>query len=761
MEMNTILGSIAGALLLAPLALGAQAVAMNGSDENTTPASRAPQVQPRLHVAPAPGKIVIDGELDDAGWENAAVATGFSEFQPREGVPAPVPIEAWVTYDQTHLYVAFRITEDPAAIRATLRNRDNVLGDDLVGVILDPFGNNATGYIIAANPLGVQLDGLLTATGDDFGFDLIYESAGRITENGYQVELAIPFASIQFPKAHEQEWRLNFVKLHPRSTMRQYSWGVLTQNESCFLCQNGRLTGLEGIQAGRRIELLPSLVASQAAGLRDSDDPASFGNDDPSAAVSLGVRYPFRPGWTLEATYNPDFSQVESDAAQIDVNTTFALSYPERRPFFQEGGELFQTSVSQVYTRAINSPIGAAKLVGREGRTSVGYIGAVDERTPILVPLEERSLFVAGDRSMSNILRVRQAVGDASHVGVLLTDRRYDGGGAGSTVGIDARLNLGHNWRLSAQLVGSRTTEPESGDLDDYDLSFGAAGHTVAFDGESFNGLATHVSLSRYSQMSGIGVTYRDASPTFRTGNGFQSRNDFRNASAFVQRSYFPAGGFVDRATLSLQGNQGWSYQGVSREQFLSPALHLQMRGQTNASIGARHGQERFDGTRFRDLTTGWANVSSAFSDKVTINLSASGGDWIYRRFGDAREGTGRSASTSLELKPTAQVIVEPMVAYQRMTDRQGEELFAGYVARTRLSYQFTREMFARVVVQYNDFSDQLTVEPLIMYRLNPFSILYLGSTHGYGSFDHVSGYHRTDRQFFLKLQYLFSTRSP
>jgi hypothetical protein len=742
--------------LLCASTAAAQTTVHKSPDTTLARVPFSPQIQPTLQIERAAGEIVIDGELDDAGWATAAKATGFSEFQPREGVPAAVPIEAWVTYDAEHLYVAFRVTDDPSTVRASLRARDDVFSDDVVAIFLDPFGNSSTGFIIGANPLGVQIDGRLTATSDDFGFDLIFESAGKITETGYQVELAIPFNSLQFPHVDVQEWRINFLALHPRSTMRQYSWGALTQDNGCLLCQNGYLLGLEGIKAGGRVELLPSLVASQAGSLAQRGDPTSFKNQSVTGDLSLGVRYPFRSGWMAEATYNPDFSQVESDAAQIDVNTTFALSYPERRPFFQEGAELFQTGISQVYTRAINSPVGAAKLVGREGRTSVGYIGAIDERTPIFVPLEERTLFVAGDQSVSNILRIHHSIGEGSHVGALMTDRRYQGGGSGSTLGADARIRLNGNWQIDAQLVGSHTAEPETGALSDRDLTFGDAEHSVAFDGESYGGFAGFLNVSRYARTVSFGASYRDASPTFRTANGFQSRSDFRNVSAFVQRSHYPESGLVDRASVTVQGNQGWSFNGVVREQYVSPSLYLQLKGQTHVGAGARHGHERFDGTRFRDLTTAWGNLNTSFSDKLSFGLSASGGDWIRREFGAGQVGRGLSAGSWAEFKPTQRLVVAPSLAYQRMDDQHGDELFAGYIARTRFSYQFTRELFARVVVQYNDFSEAVTVEPLVMYRLNPLSVLYLGSTHGYSSFEEPYGYHQTDRQFFLKVQYLF-----
>jgi hypothetical protein len=755
--MSRITLAACGLCLIAGSALDAQTVAFDPPG-TAGPAEFKPLIRPGIQVRPVQGGIVIDGRLDDAGWGDAATATGFAEFNPRELVAAAVPVQAWITYDEKTLYVAFRVHDDPTAIRASLRGRDDVLSDDVVAVVLDPFANNATGYLIGANPLGVQVDMRITATSEDWGFDLLYESAGRVTESGYEVEMAIPFSSLQFPNGEVQEWRINFIKLHPRSTMRQYAWGALSQNDSCLLCQNGYLTGLRGIKAGGRVELLPSLVASQSGSLGQGSDPATFRNGRPTADVSLGVRYPFRPGWTAEATYNPDFSQVESDAAQIDVNTTYALSFPERRPFFQEGGELFETPVAQVYTRSINSPVGAGKMVGRQGRVSVGYIGAVDERTPILVPLEERTLFVGAGRSISNILRAEAAVGDGSRVGLLLTDRRYDGGGSGSSVGADARIRLNGQWQIRAQIVASHTAEPDTGALDDRDLTFGDRQNSVALDGESFAGRAAYLNISRSARRLSFGATYRDATPTFRTANGFQSRNDYRNVSAYANWTLWPSTGFVDRATFALQGLQGVNFDGAIRERSVSPSVHVQLKHQTYLNGGVNLANERFDGQMYRSLATTWGSISSAPSEKLSIRIHANGGDWILRQFGEGDVGRGLSVGMNGEIKATSRFVIEPSIAYQRMTDRAGDELFAGYIARSRLGYQFTRELNARVVVQYNDFAEALTIEPLIMYRLNPLSILYFGSTHGYSAFDAPYGFERTDRQFFLKLQYLFRT---
>jgi hypothetical protein len=225
-----------------------------------------------------------------------------------------------------------------------------------------------------------------------------------------------------------------------------------------------------------------------------------------------------------------------------------------------------------------------------------------------------------------------------------------------------------------------------------------------------------------------------------------------------IRRNFqtYGAEGLVDRAQLYVGASQTWNFDGDLRSRWLNPSAHLQLKGQTYVNVGAQHGQERFDGTLFRRLTSGWVNIESMYSDKLSAGVHANGGDAIRREFGNAQQGRSLGGGVWGSIRPTARLEVEPSLSYQRMNDGSGEELFAGYVTRTRVSYQFTRELFARTVVQYNDFNDSVSIEPLVMYRLNPLSILYLGSSHGYSAFEAPHGFERTERQFFLKIQYLF-----
>ncbi|MGH7448843.1 MAG: DUF5916 domain-containing protein, partial [Longimicrobiales bacterium] len=459
-------------------------------------------------------------------------------------VEAPVRTEALLTYDDDHFYVAFTAWTEPREIRATLRQRDEIWDDDLVAVLIDTYGDGASGVLLIANAFGVQGDELFTPQGGDDSYDVIYRSRARITETGYQVEMAIPFRSLRMPSRDVHTWRINLYRRLPRSSVHEMTWAPLDTDNPCILCQSAPLTGIQGIASGGRLELLPAVVAAQA-GARATPSGA-FENGRPDIAAGLGAKYTMENGWTAEATLNPDFSQVESDAAQVDVNTTFALFFPERRPFFQEGSDLFETPINVVYTRSINDPLAAAKLTGRIGPdTRIAYLGARDEHTPFIVPFEERSMVLQGGRSVSNVVRVRHAFMEDSHAGLLITDRRLDGGGSGSNISVDGSFRFAKSYRVNAQLTASRTTEPDDSLLTTGTThAFGRDDtHTAAFDGERFAGRSTHLSFTRSARVWNFNLRYADATPTFRADNGFQSRNDFRRANASTTVSFYPDNG--------------------------------------------------------------------------------------------------------------------------------------------------------------------------------------------------------------------------
>ncbi|MGH7562053.1 MAG: DUF5916 domain-containing protein [Gemmatimonadales bacterium] len=745
-------------LVLIGLAVGTTGLAAQESAPPAGTAAFRPNVKPSLTISRAPGKIAIDGDLSDPGWAGAARATNFAEANPRENARPPVESEVWVTYDQTNFYLAFIAKDDPSSIRSTLTDRDRIWNDDYFGILLDTYGDAAWAYFLFANPKGIQGDSRFASNrGEDDSFDIIYRSEGKLTADGYVIEMAIPFESLRFPNRPVQTWRATFWRTRPRASREQHSWAAIDRNDSCDLCTLGTITGMEGVKPGGALELIPSAVATQSGGFRTAGDPASgFRNGSIDGDASLTAKYSFAGGLTAEGALNPDFSQVESDAGQIDVNTTFALFFPERRPFFQEGGDLFSTWINTVYTRSINDPLAAVKLIGRLGRTSVAYLGARDETTPVLIPFEERSFSALTGKSVSNILRVRQTFGRNSHLGGLMTDRRLDDGGSGTVAGVDALFGFAKNYQIEFQMMGSRTVEPEdsalTASLDG--VTFAGGSHTAAYDGESFTGYAQYTSLERNARTWSFDIDYWASSRGWRADNGFETRNSSRRTSMSQYLTFYPKNSILERFNIGAFVFRNWNFDGQRKGQGAELGMNASLKGQTQTGIELSTFDERFREVEFEGLNRISAYIESNFSQPVTLGVSVGHGDRIARNLATPARGRGTDLEAWATIRPVSWIALRPNFTYAELS-ANGAEVFSGYILRTRADLQFTRELFLRFIVQYDDFDQALSLEPLLTYRANPFTLVYLGSNRGYRDFGQPFGWKRQDTQYFAKMQYL------
>ncbi len=719
-----------------------------------------PIYNPELRASRVAGSIRIDGELDDPGWVDAGRADNFAEHRPGDQVQPPVDTEAYITYDDEYLYVAFLCYDDPAVVRASFCERDHIWSDDYVILLLDTYASQTWAYEIACNPYGVQGD-LLWSTngGEDVGYDLVYEAAGKINGVGYQVEMAIPFASLRFPGADEQNWRVDFWRNHPREVRGQYSWAAYDRDDPCWACQWGTVHGIRDVQPGRGIELLPSLVSTQA-GYRE--DAGGWQNDRVDNQLSLGGRYALSSNVNAEGSYNPDFSQVESDAAQIDVNTTFALYYPEKRPFFQEGSDMFNTYFTTVYTRSINDPRFAVKLTGRPGKTNVAFLSAQDEHTPMIVPFAESSEFAAAGRSFSNVLRAQQMLGEQSHLGLVATDRRLEGGGSGSVMGVDGRIRLDQNYHVQWQALATHTEEPNSPILsEDFGVTtFDDGRHTAAFDGEDFWGYAYYLGFGRSARHFGFQTNYYERSPTFRADNGFEPQNDSRQVFLLADYTFYPEVGLFEYIDPYVQASRKWNFDGTIKDEWVQLNLSVQLKwAQTQVHTQYLHSNELFHDVQF-DRIYGWhVCTNSVWSEWLRTSAYLNAGHRIARS--DLVMGQQLDGGVWFELKPLDRLVLETDFDWIRSDAVEtGERLFEGFVTRGRMTFQLTRELSTRLVAQYNHFAEQWEMDPLISYRLNPFSIFYVGSTRDYRDLtpeeNGSRGWQLTDRQYFMKLQYLF-----
>jgi hypothetical protein len=754
-----------------------------------------PVFQPKLEIEKTTRTINIDGYLDDEGWETASRTSNFVERHPGDNIEPGVDTEVLITYDSDNLYVAFVCVDDPNQIRATMCQRDQFHGDDAVTLLLDTYGDASWAYEFFVNPYGIQKDQLWTnITGEDTGYDLIWKSAAQITETGYQVEMAIPFSSIRFPDKEVQSWKIDFWRTHPRDSYRQYSWSAYDRSEQCWPCQWGTVDGISNVRPGKGIEILPAFVSNRYGGI-DYDSPdLPFKREDIEGELSLGGKYAINSNITLEAAYNPDFSQIEADAGQIDVNTTVALFFPERRPFFQEGRDIFRTLFNSFYTRTINDPQFAAKLTGRTEKYRFGVLSAVDENTPYIVPFEEGSSSpINVGKSYVNVFRGIQNVGDYSQLGIIVNDRRFEAGGYNSVIALDHNFRLSRNYIFIGQYVYTSTEEPDKPSLGYNELywrDFDDGKHTGLFDGESFEDFAFISEIRRNGRHWNFILDYNQVGKSYQTQTGFDPWNNQRNFYITNTYTIYPSK-FFNRITGRLSTDGRWNFEGIRKWRHYSAEINTQMNfAQTFAGVIFNTGVERWFGTEFEDLWHLNINLNmrptSQFSFYINYNFG------VGPAFSAGTKGNEKSLSAGFDLKPIDRLIIEPDINYLISNHKEnGTELFENTIARTRVRYQATKSLSFRFVVEYSfreilsdydSYINQSTYpredyvltrkgwnfEPLITYKINPFTVFYLGSTYIYNTYDNYDNltpmYYLTPdwrpstQQYFMKLQYLFQT---
>lgn len=739
-----------------------------------------PVHNPTLNISRGKGEIKIDGQLNDLGWQQAATINQFVENSPGDQIEPPVKTKAFLAYDNDNLYVAIICYDNPKDIRASWCERDGIYNDDNVGFFFDTYGDAAWGYTLNVNPHGIQADALYSAeTGEDATYDLIWESAGQITDSGYQVEMAIPFSSLRFPKKDVQVWKVEFWRHHQRASHHQISWAAYDRNESCWACQWGTVTGIENVTPGRGIEILPAIVGYQSGTLNGDgkSEPFKFNNDDPDGDLSLNTKYAISSNFTIEATINPDFSQVEADAAQIDVNSTTALSFPEKRPFFQEGSDLFQSALfTPVYTRSINDPNIGIKATARWGKWNFAYLGASDENSPMIIPFEERSSdIIPVGKSYSNIFRLKKTIGTDSRIGAIITDRRLEGGGSGSTYSIDGSLRITKAIQFNWQSIASYTKEPNnlplSAKYSDNDFIFDGK-HNAGFNGESFWGEGQAAEIECEARNLYGNFLYYELSKTFRADNGYEPINNRRYLSSIWNYDFRFDKGLLMDIYPQIEFGSYWNMDGLRKLQWLRLNMMNSLRvAQLSTHVQYSMIEQRYAGKNFDNIWNWHLCGDASPSRLISFDAGLNYGHQIA--YGWAIMSKLHNDFIAVNLRPIERLLLENEISYMNARSLDSNlELFSGYVASSRVSYQFSRRLSLRILVQYNDFGKTWDIDPLLTYRINSFTHFYIGSTYDYMKIyglnkdetmlaetddpDYHDANRLTERQYFMKLQYLF-----
>ena len=707
----------------------------------------APLAPVRAATAP-----VIDGTLDDSVWQGPELATGtWGSYNPLHGERIPQQTHVWIAYDDRYLYVAFRCDDpDVSGIKTSITRRDNIFSDDWVGLSLDALGTGQVAYHMMVNPSGVQMDMLQTNSGgEDLSPDWVWDSAGRVGSTGYTVEIRLPLQSIRFRGGDVARMGVLFWRRVSR-TGYSVSWPQLKPNEWVF--QHHAPLVFEQLRGRTTRETIPSVTY---AGSEERASPSSWSAFDSAASVGLSGKFGLTSTITIDATVNPDFSQVESDAFQVEVNQRFPVFFSEKRPFFMEGAGLFNLAgvgdgdgnmISSVHTRRIVDPIVGGKVTGSVGRTTFGVLSAVDQaagrdREPG-DPLD-------GHDKVFTVARAQTTLpSPGSFVGAIVSTTAH-GPASNVVTGADVSLRKrGSSLQMTGMALYSSTT---------------------AADGGHTEGLATlwtgGMSSRRYDVFGQMEHYDRD----FQMDSAFYNRTGFTSGWGFGALSFYPPAksrlAFVKRVVpfLFVQGGQDRVQNGS--DLLFVPGVRLHMARQGFFRADYLGGHEPWVGQRFqrgRWRAFGNAQVFKWLRGGANYN----GGYATYYDEADPFQGRSNSLSAFATVQPNARL--SQSIEWQRIDfnrDDTGADVYDLVIVNSRTTYQFSRRLYARLIAQYDTSSHRLLLDTLASYELRPGTVFFAGYgalrerrtfNDGEWQTDEHSPLRESRRGLFLKASYLY-----
>jgi len=708
-------------------------------------------------------QITIDGVLSPEEWKDAILVDIDFEVNPGNNLPAKVKTSSYITYTDTHLFIAFHAFDNTKNIRASVRSRDDfgMLNDDLIIVRFDTYADGRNNYLLASNPFGSQFDArAINALTDedryDGSFNLDFETAGTIVEDGYQVEFKIPFSSLPFPNGTDQLWHFNFFRKYYRDGNEiELRSQPFDRNDPCQVCQTTDQLVLKDITIEKRVELLPYIDGSLSGARPNRNASLNYDNFKPNAG--LGLNIDLNKNSTLEVTLNPDFSQVEADVTQIDVNSSYALEYPERRPFFNRGTDIVNFTDGAFYSRSINNPLISTKLLSQAKKSRIYFLTALDQNSPYQIAGEDRSYYGQGGQSYVNVFRYQRLVNKNMRLGMVTTNRYYTDGGFGNLFGTDGWFLFNKNWRLTYELLGNFNKEPNANWIDSEDQ---LEGRTIKLDQDRFKGSAFYLQLYRNTEHWKTYLYLRNISPEYQANVGFVVKNNRRWATLFHEYQNFINKKGLQFFSFGTKADVNYTFdnnlKNVSLDGIFSVKTFL------NTTINYTYDWDIFKNYLNRDyrfVGKSEMNLQSSPSEVFNLTLRMTfGKDLAYN---EEIPEVGREftffAMPMFQLGN--KLNLSPSIRYARLRNMENNtDYFNGSISRFSIRYQFNNFLNIRLVSEYNAFTDRFFIQPLMQWNPNPSTVFYIGGNqNSIDDFnDEFYSPFRVDQtQFFLKFQYL------
>ncbi len=740
----------------------------------------APSVQREATIGFAAQVPRIDGRLDDAVWETATHITEFVQVAPVEGAPATEATEVWMAFDGDNLYFAFYAHyADPGIMRTNWADRDDIRADDRMSVLFDPFLDQQRAYQFEVNGYGVQSDSLVSADGrggasrgggsmsrsssrssggssqrggsgsglsnsgqfgirGDDSWNVLFATSGRVVDDGWTAEMAIPFKSLRYPQraaAETHRWGFQIIRII-RGKSEAQAWSPISRGVAGQLTQFGVLDGLRELSRSRNLEILPELTGARLGSL--DTDSGAFNDHDPLGDVGFSVKYGVTTNLTADFTYNPDFSQIESDQPQIETNQRFALFYPEQRPFFLEGQEIFRTAttLNLLHTRTIVDPRFGGKLTGKVGNMTLGVVIADDEAAG---RLDDASDPRYGATAQTVVGRARYDLYSESYLGAIMTSRQF-GDDHNVVGGVDGRFRLGRTHRFSFLAVNSATRDPEFGETS-----------APAFEAD----------FTRQGRNFGYSASYSDIDPDFWTQTGFLPRVNLRQASTTVNYRWWPESTLITWGP-SFTYLRLFDHSGVLQDEQIQGTASFAFQRNISVTATTARNLERFGGIDFRRRGTAIFGVMSG--RVLTFTGGYAVGDGVFYDETSPYRGRLTVANFMIQARPTPRWRMRLDSIYNGFFDPIArEDVYQVQIYRLRSTYQFTRRLLVRYIAEHNTLAGTLGNNVLFTYRINAGTVVFMGYDDRYRQgrlLDEVrfpyDRFERTNRAVFGKVSYLF-----
>jgi hypothetical protein len=705
----------------------------------------------------AEGAIKVDGDLSDPGWKNAATIDRFYETSPGDNIPAKVRTVAYLTYDDHAFYIGVRC-DDPDAkkIRAPYVDRDQVIGtDDNIAVFLDTRNDKRTALELRVNPRGIQGDGIFNdANGnEDFSPDFFYDTAAKIDSGGWSAEYRIPFSSLRYERRDPQTWNILIWRNYPRDFRYAFHSAPLPRGSNCVICHAHPITGLTGLPEAGHFVAAPyvtsQMIERPRGALGTPLEREPWKND-----AGLDVKWTPTANHAVDMTVNPDFSQVESDVAQITVNQRFAVFFPEKRPFFLEGFDIFDTPLQVAYTRTITSPRWGLRSTGRIANSAYTLLVTQDRGGGLtIIPGATSSFFAPQDfKSTDAIGRIRHDIAQ-SFVGAVFTDREIRGGGHNRVIGPDVLWRPNQADSVNAEFLYSSTENPNRPDL------------SPAWNGARSSSHAATVTWNHQQQTRDWGVSAGEIGNDFRADLGFLPQVGYREASGYAGLRWYPEHSFFNYIRASFFADQQNDLDGNTIFRRTSPGVLLLGKKDFTGAFTLHLSEQYRVGPK--ELGENYLEYFVQVDPSrrfPRIVLQGSAGQRID--FANARTGNGATVGLSATVRPIDNLTLEPNLTHEWL-DVAGGQLYSANVERLKATYSFSARSLLRVIGQYvstdrnvslytfpiNAHDGALLGSILYSYKLNWQTVLFIG----YGddrALDANNDLAKLDRSLFFKISY-------